>query len=532
MTVARTAGNTRWWTLGVVALGTFMLMLDLSVASIALPQIHAALHASFSELQWVFDAYALTLAAFLVTAGSLADRTGRRRMWVIGLAIFTLASFACGIAPNATSLNVSRGVQGVGAAILFAVGPALLGHVFHGKERATAFAVFGASAGLAIACGPIVGGGLTSGLSWRWIFFINLPVGVVALVVSALRLDESLDLQARRADVAGLITFTVAMGALVLSIIRGNDSGWSSGSELALYAVAVVMLLAFLSIERARGATAMFDLSLFRNPTFVGMSAVALIANGAGLPSVFIETNYVENLMHISAWGAGLRFLPLTLALFVFGAVSGSLIGKVPFRALMGVACLALGVGLLLTRLSGANSVWTALIPSMIVTGMGMGMFNPVRAALAIGITKPSKAGMASGINETFQQVGTAIGIAGIGAFFQNRVTAAFTGSSVGHQLGSTAHDAAKQISTGSVDAVAASAGSLHDVALAAARSAFTIGFHDAMTLCAICAFVATAVAVTLLRTKDLHASALSLVPPDVDEPVVDDARGAVPALS
>lgn len=515
----KTSAASRWWTLLAVALGTFMLMLDISVASIALPQIHASLHASFAELQWVFDAYALTLAALLVTAGSFADRTGRRRVFLAGLVVFTGSSLACGLATTAVALNVSRGIQGAGAAILFAVGPALLGQAFHGKERATAFGVFGAVTGVAVASGPLIGGGLTSALSWRWIFFLNVPIGIVALFVTVLRVSESRDPRARDVDWAGAVTFTVALAALVYALIRGNDVGWTSAELLGMYALSAAMLGAFLLIEARRGDQAMFPLSFFRNPTFIGISAVALVANGAGLPAIFLETNYVENLMHLSAFSAGVRFLPLTLSLFAFGAIAGMLTGRVPFRILMASSCIALGVGLLLTYQAHESSIWTALVPSMVVMGVGMGIFNPTRAALAIGVAEPERAGVASGINETFQQVGIAVGIAAIGAFFQNRVTASLLGAPELRQVAkNTLNEAARGISAGSVDAVAASSGGLRTTMLELGRHAFVVGFHDAMTACAICAFVAAGIAAVLLRTKDLHASALSLVPPEVDE--------------
>lgn len=495
-----------------------MLMLDLSVVAIALPQIQTSLRSGFSGLQWVVDAYALTLAAVLVTAGSLGDRRGRKRLFIVGFVVFTLASLACGLAGSIGALNVSRGLQGIGAAILFAIGPALIGHQFHGKARGMAFGLFGASAGLAIAAGPLIGGALISGASWRWIFLINIPVGILAIAVTALRVPESRDVDARHIDWAGTFTLTGALGALVFAIIRGNAEGWTSPLLISCFVVAGVLLAAFVAVEHRLGDRAMLDLGLFRNVTFVGMSLAVLIANGAGLPSIFIETNYMQNLLHSSAWEAGLRFLPLTLALFAFGAVGGALIGRVPFRVLLSVACAAIAAGLLLTRLAGADSTWTALIPSMIVTGAGMGLFNPTRAALAISIAEPARAGTSSGINESFQQVGTAIGIAVIGALFEHRVTDAFAGSAVGEQLGSSAAGAGQAISAGSIDAVAASTGNLADAALVAAREAFVTGFHEAMTVCAILAGIAAVAAASMLRTKDLHSTALSLIPPEIED--------------
>ncbi|ABK53853.1 major facilitator superfamily MFS_1 [Acidothermus cellulolyticus 11B] len=523
--------TSRWWTLLVVGIGTFMLMLDISVASIALPQIRASLHASFAELQWVFDAYALTLAAFLVTAGSIADRRGRRGLFFLGLLVFTAASLSCGLAPNAVALNVSRGCQGVGAAILFAVGPALLGQAFHGKERAMAFGVFGAVTGIAVASGPLIGGGLTSGVSWRWIFLLNVPLGVSAAVITRLRVQESRDPRARGADWAGMLTFTVALAAIVYALIRGNEIGWTSPEILAMYGISAVMLVAFVVTERRLGERAMFPLSFFRNVIFVGISLVALIANGSALPAIFLETNYVENIMHLSAFSTGVRFLPLTLALFVFGAVAGALTGRVPFRLLMGASCVALGIGLLLARTTTADSRWTALVPSMIGMGVGMGIFNPTRAALAIGVAEPRDAGVASGINETFQQVGIAVGIAGIGALFQHRVVSLFADSQAGHLLGGqAASGAARGISAGSLDSVAAAFSGLRDMVLRDGRAAFVAAFHDAMLACATCALAAAALAALLLRTKDLHASALSLVPPETETDAAE--RTAVAARS
>jgi EmrB/QacA subfamily drug resistance transporter len=481
-----------------------MLMLDLSVVSVALPEIHKSLHSSFSDLQWVFDAYALTLAIFLVAAGSLADRLGRKRIFQVGFAIFTVASLACGLAGDATALSLFRAVQGVGAAVMFAVGPAMLSHEFHGKERATAFTVFGAAVGLAVAAGPLIGGSLTQALSWRWIFYINVPVGIIAIVIGALRVRESLNRRAHPTDWAGLATFSIALAALVYATIRAPEEGWTSASTLGIYALSAVFLVVFLVIERRLGERAMIDLGFFRNPTFVGISLVAMIGNAGALPSIFFETSYLQNMLGMDSWDAGLRFLPLTGAMFVAGAIGGGLIGKVPFRVLLGGSTLVMAIGLLFLNLAEADSAWTVLIPSLVIAGFGMGAFNPARAALAIGVAEPAKSGVASGINETFQQVG---------------VADEFTASEAGRQMGhDTAEQAAHGISAGSIEAVAQSAGPLRDQVLTAGRDAFMTAFHGAMTLCAILGFIAALIGFLMLRTKDLHSSALSTIPPDLDD--------------
>ncbi|MGX1115763.1 EmrB/QacA subfamily drug resistance transporter [Streptomyces ambofaciens] len=533
MSAQRALSPTRWWTLGVVALGTFMLMLDLSVVAVALPEIHASLDSSFADLQWVFDAYALTLAIFLVAAGSLADRLGRRKVFQVGFAIFTLASLACGLAGDATALSIFRAVQGVGAAVMFAVGPAMLSHEFHGKARATAFTVFGAAVGLAVATGPLIGGSLTSSLSWRWIFYINVPVGVVALVIGMLRVSESRNLRAHPTDWPGLATFSIALAALVFATIRAPEEGWTSAFTLTLYAASAVFLVLFVVIEHRMGERAMLDLAFFRNPTFVGISLVAMIGNAGALPSVFFETSYLQNMLGMDAWQAGLRFLPLTVAMFVAGAIGGSLIGKVPFRFLLGGAPAIMAAGLLFLNSTEADSVWTVLVPAFVIAGFGMGIFNPARAALAIGVAEPAKSGVASGINETFQQVGIAVGIAGVGALFQNRVADSFTDSEVAGQLGADrAAEAAHAISSGSLETVAQSSGALREPVLSTGGEAYMDAFHSAMNLCAVLGFAAALIGFLMIRTKDLHHSATSTIPPDVDGPDDTDAPSGLSATT
>src|SRR3954452_12346155 len=218
----------KWWTLVAVAAGTFMLLLDVTIVNVALPDIAKDLKASLTDLQWVIDAYALTLAALLLTAGSLADRFGRRRLFAIGIVVFTLGSLLCGGAHGPLFLSLARAFQGVGGAIMFATGLALLSSAFRGKDRGTAFGVFGAITGIAVAVGPVVGGALVSGLSWRWIFFVNLPVGVLALVIVLRQIAESRNPHARHVDFPGLVTFSLGLGALVYGLIRSSEDGWGA----------------------------------------------------------------------------------------------------------------------------------------------------------------------------------------------------------------------------------------------------------------------------------------------------------------
>src|SRR5271169_6782024 len=252
-------GN-KWWTLVAVCLGTFMLLLDITIVNVALPDIQRALNSSFSDLQWMVDAYALTLAAFLLTGGSLADMYGRRLMYLVGLAVFTTSSVLCGFAANTVMLILSRALQGVGGAIMFAVSLALLADAFRGRDRGTAFGVWGAITGLAVAIGPLLGGILTSGISWRWIFFVNAPIGVAALIIAVLRVGESRQAQANRPDWAGFVLFSGALASLVYGLIESNQRGFTDSLVLTCFAVAAILLVAFVLVE-LRIAHPMFDLS-------------------------------------------------------------------------------------------------------------------------------------------------------------------------------------------------------------------------------------------------------------------------------
>ena len=501
----------RWWTLAIVSIATFMLMLDLTVVNVALPDLRTALHADFADLQWVLDAYALTLAAFLLTGGSLADRLGRKRVFTAGFAIFTLSSLAAGAAPGVLALNLARGAQGIGAAVLFAVGPALLGQEFRGRDRAMAFGVFGGVSGLAIAFGPLIGGSLTQGLSWRWIFLVNVPIGIVAMLLGRFRLRESVEPGAHRVDWAGLTTFSTALVLLVLGFLRGENEGWTSAPIMAMFGGGLVLLAVFVAVERRAGADAMLDLSLFRIRTFNGISLATLLANAAGMSAIFLQVSYMQNVLGASPLTAGLRFLPMTLTLFVAAAVTGSLTVRIAPRVLVGVSLTLIAAGLALVSLVGVHSSWTALLPSMIATGAGMGMFNPPRASLSIAVVEPGRAGMAAGMGETFQQVGIAVGIAGLGALFQSRVTSGFSSSAGGRLLGAQAPAFGRAVASGGGDQLArALPARLAGPVGEAARTAFVHGLDQVLLVGSGIAALSAVIGFALIRRGDLHASALA----------------------
>jgi EmrB/QacA subfamily drug resistance transporter len=495
----------KWWTLGVVCVATFMLLLDITIVNVALPAIAEDLGATFTDLQWVVDAYTLTLAALLLTAGSLADRIGRRTVFVAGLGLFVAASLLCGVASSPTMLNLARGLQGIGAAGVFACGLALLAQAFEGRERGTAFGVWGATIGAAVAIGPLVGGVLVETLGWEWIFFVNLPIGVAAVLVALRTVENSRDPEAQGIDWAGVVTFSGALFLLIYALVRGNSEGWGSPLIVGFLAGSVALLVAFYVVER-RSASPMLDLRLFRKPAFGGAS-IAAFALSAALFAMFLYlTLYVQNMLGYEPLDAGLRFLPLTLVSFFVAPISGRIAGHVlPVRAVIGVGLLLVGVALLLMRAVTPQSEWTVLLPGFIVAGIGVGLVNPALAQTAIGVVPIRQSGAGSGINTTFRQVGIATGIAALGAVFESRIVSA-TERALGG--GAAALDQLAQRGGGTVGEVLSSApiAALPAPLQDAARVGFVDALDTLLLIGAIVAFVGAVLSLALVRQKDFVA--------------------------
>ncbi|MFG3689417.1 MFS transporter [Micromonospora sp. NPDC047740] len=493
----------KWWALTAVCLGTFMLLLDLTIVNVALPDIQASLGASFSDVQWVVDAYALTLAALLLTAGSLADLFGRRRLYVIGLVVFTAASALCGVAQSPLMLELSRGLQGIGGAIMFSVSLALLANAFRGAERGTAFGIWGALAGVAVAVGPIVGGALVSGLSWRWIFFVNVPIGAIALVLTLRKVVESRDEQGARPDWPGFVIFSAALACLVYALIEAGRSSFTATPVIACFAAAAVLLVAFLLIE-ARTADPMFDLRLFRVPTFVGGDIAAFGLSFSIFSMLLYLVLYLQNVLGYTALQTGLRLLILSIGVLVASGVAGRLSAKMPVRALVGPGLVLVGIGLLLMRGLTATSSWTHLIPGLIATGIGIGFVNPPLASTAVGVVAPRRSGMASGINLTFRQVGIATGVALLGTLLANRLTAMVQTRVAGTPLAPHSAEIATALRNGSVSRLFATVppqqrGLLVEIA----RGSFASALNEVLLFAAIVSIVAGILSFVLIRAKD-----------------------------
>ncbi|MFF5213525.1 MFS transporter [Streptosporangium sp. NPDC000396] len=497
----------QWWTLLVVCAATFMLLLDVTIVAVALPDIQHSLDASFSGLQWTTDAYALSLAALLLTSGSLADQYGRRLLFVIGLAIFTVGSLLCGIAQDQVMLVVSRAVQGVGGATLFATSLALLAGTFQGRQRGVAFGIWGSVAGVATALGPVLGGVITSGISWRGIFLVNLPIGIAAIVITLRLVDESRPPRASRVDWLGVVPLTAGLFSLVYALIRASDTAWGEQGVLICFGLAAVFLATFVVVE-SRVSEPMFDLSLLRTPTFLGGS-IAAFAMNASLFAMFIYlVLYLQNGLGNSAMGTGARLLVSSGCTLIAAMAAGRLLSRVPTRWLIGPGLVVVGIGLLLMTGVTAESDWTHLIPGFIVTGIGAGVVNPPLASTAIGVVPVYRAGMASGVNQTFRQVGIAVGIALYGSIFTASLRDALQErlASV-PALQGHADQIADAIRTGVPgQAIAAAPPEFRGQVNSAIRASFATSLNDLLVAGGILALVGGVLAFVLIRSKDFVA--------------------------
>jgi EmrB/QacA subfamily drug resistance transporter len=408
--------NRKWWTLAAVAFGLFMIMLDNTVVNVALPAIERDLHISISELEWIVTAYALTFAALLITGGKLADLVGRRKIFVVGLLVFSLSSLACGLAPSAGFLIGARAVQGVGAALMNPATLSIITATFPPRQRGTAIGIWAGVSALALAIGPLVGGLIVDNIGWNWIFFVNVPVGALGIVVSQFFIDESRDTSAEQSvDVPGLLTSGGGLFALSYALIEGNSKGWSSPEILSLFVAAAVLLVGFVVLE-SRQRLPMLDLSLFRIPSFVGANVVALLVSLAMFGVFFFVSLYVQNILGYSPTKAGAIFLPMTLLIILIAPIAGRLSDRIGGRWLMSGGMTILGISLLLYQRVGVHSTFWTLLPAMVLGGIGMAMTMSPMTSVAMGSVPVDKAGVGSGVLNSFRQVGGSFGIAVMGA--------------------------------------------------------------------------------------------------------------------
>jgi EmrB/QacA subfamily drug resistance transporter len=411
-----------WAPLLAVCLGTFMLLVDVSIVNVALPSMALDLGASFSALQWVVDIYALALAALLLLVGALSDAIGRRRTYLVGLAVFVAASLACGLAPSQGVLVAARAVQGIGAAGMFATTIALVNAAYSGRARGVAFGIWGATNGAAAAAGPIVGGLLTQALSWRWVFFVNVPIGLVAIAVARRALGEPERAGARaRIDWAGGASFTVAAATITAALVRANEEGWTSATTLGLVAVGVAALAGFAAIE-ARSSAPLLDLALLRRGPLAGILVAAALYSAAAFGALVYASVWLQTVLGLGAIAAGLVTLPLSGLAFAVSASAGRLLHDLSARVVLGGGLALIGLGDLLQLGVSGGSGSARLLAGFAVVGVGVGAMSPVLASAAMAAVPQERTGMAAGAVNTARQLGFALGIAIFGAVFSSAI--------------------------------------------------------------------------------------------------------------
>jgi EmrB/QacA subfamily drug resistance transporter len=454
----------KWWTLAAVAFALFMIMLDNTVVNVALPAIQKDLGIGISELEWIVTGYALSFAVLMLTGGKLADMFGRRLIFLSGLAIFTFSSLLCGLAGTAELLIGARVLQGVGAALMLPATLSIISATFPPRERGTALGIWAGVSAMALAIGPLVGGLITEHIGWNWIFYINVPVGLVGLVAGRLIIPESKDTShEQRLDLPGLVSSGIALFALVFALIEANSHGWTSPLILGLFAVAVIAGAAFVLLELHQRLP-MFDMTLFHNPTFAGANVDALLVSLAMFGVFFFISLFMQNVLGYSAVKAGAAFLPMTLLIIVVAPIAGKMSDRLGSRWLMTGGMTLVGCALLVFAQLQPDSSYLALLPGMLFGGVGMASTMTPMTAAALHAVPVDKAGVGSGMLNTFRQVGGALGIAIMGAI----------------------------LASGSNTALANGASRL---------DAFMSGLHHALYVAAVIAFAGAMVALLTIRS-------------------------------
>jgi EmrB/QacA subfamily drug resistance transporter len=505
----------KWWPLAAVCAGAFMLLVDVTIVNVALPDMARQLHTTFSDLQWVIDLYALALGALVLTVGSIADRLGRRRVYLAGLVLFAVSSLACGVAPNVTVLIAARGVQGVGAAAMFATTMALISNTYAGRDRGVAFGIWGAVNGGAAAVGPIIGGLLTASVSWRLIFLVNLPVSVIAVALTVRWVAESRDPHPQRTDLPGMVSFTIAAAALTYALIRGQ---WASGETIALIVAAALALAVFAAAER-RSAAPMLDLGLLRNPVFTAMLLAGGLLSAAAWAGLTYESLWLQSVIGLSPIKAGLVMLPCAAAAFVVSGQVGRVLHRTSPRWMVGGGLLVIAAGALAQAVVRQNSAWPVVIPGLVLVGVGAGLAIASLTSAAMAAVPWQRAGMAGGALSASRQLGYAFGIALLGEVFRAGLAGPIPAGPAGAGLSSA-------LSGGQAQAVLARTPALAPLV----HHAFAAGLDLAFLVAAGTGLVAAGAVFVLARPRaQASPAATALAAAGLRVPAGSGAAGDVP---
>jgi EmrB/QacA subfamily drug resistance transporter len=517
-----TEENSKWWTLAAMCFALFMIMLDNTVVNVALPSIQSDLNASISGLEWTINGYTLSFAVLIATGGRLGDILGRRRVFLIGVVLFAGSSATAGLAPTDTALVISRVVQGVGAALMMPATLSIITNAFPASERGKAIGTWAGVSALALAIGPLLGGFLTEHVSWRAIFYLNIPVAAGAIIATLFAVRESRDDSVgREVDWTGTAFLTGGLTALVLALVEGNAWGWGSPRIIALLVGSVVLLGAFLIIEgRVRAPIIQFEFLRSRN--FVGASLVAFVISFAMLGMFFFMALYIQNILGYSPLEAGVRFLPTTLVIMVIAPIAGRLTDRIGPRPLIVAGLSIVAVSLFMQSLITVDSGYGSLLVPFILMGVGIALTMSPMSTAAMNAVATTKAGLASGMLSMSRMVGGTFGVAVLGAVFQassrSELSSALTPIGVPE---ARIDSIAEQVGSGGLDATLSSlpAGQAQQAA-DAAREAFVTSLAGSIE---ISAFVAAAGAILALLTISAKR--------DAEQAEVADRRPAAPEL-
>ncbi|WP_037501821.1 MFS transporter [Solirubrobacter soli] len=397
----------RNWVLVLGAVASFMVALDALVVATALTTIRLDLHASVEQLEWTVNAYNLSFAVLMMTASALGDRFGRRRIFVAGLALFSLASAACALAPDAGTLIAARTVQGMGAAAVTPLALTLVGAAFPPEKRGAAMGALQGLTGLAVASGPVIGGAVAQGLAWQWIFWINVPIGLLAVPLVLAKIPESRGADATL-DIPGVTLITAAALGVVWGLVRGNGAGWGSPEVVVSSTAGIVLLIAFVAYE-LRAPTPMLPMQLFKNRAFSAGNAAGFLMLAALFSAVFFLAQFLQIVHGDDALGAGLRLLPWTATLFFVAPVAGTLVDRYGPRRFMGAGLALQAVGLSWLGLN--HDTYAEMIPALMVAGAGVSMAIPATISSVVNAV-PQHIGKAAGVNSMMRQLGGVFGVA------------------------------------------------------------------------------------------------------------------------
>lgn len=512
----------KWLPLVPILLSTFMLLLDVTIVSVALPAMATALDTSFAALQWTMDLYVLVLASFLLAAGSVSDRLGRRYAFLLGLVIFTVASLAAGLAPTSGVLIAARGVQGLGAAAMLATNAALIHANYQGRDRGTAFGVWGGVMGASAAAGPIIGGLLIDYVSWRAIFLVNLPVAIVAIVLAVRTLPESRSPVRSPLDLPGTVTFTAAVTLFVYGLIEAGSRGWGDVVTVAAFGAAAVLLVAFVVVE-LRSRAPMLDLALFRRPSFTALMVGGAVLQGAAFGYVISLSLWAQSLLGMSAIEAGLVLTPLAGAAFVVSVLVGRLLHDAPPQYLIGNGLLLVGDGVLLATAIDAESDWRVLMPGLLLAGIGVGLASPILASATLAAVPPARSGMANGAINTFRQLGFAFAVPLAATILAGGAQSVF---GAGRLFGDPA-EASVQLTGGRAQELIAATPVPQDVVVRTLHDAFATGLDRVFVVSGVIALVAGVMVLALVRPEAAPTPAPPTLAPPKSVPELVVANSA-----